>query len=219
MASMIPILNKSNERLEGMDSSASTPEFAGVSDEDVWKAFKEGDEGAFIYLYRNYANLLFNFGVKFSKDRELVEDCLQDFFLYLRTNRHRLSNTDSIKLYLLKSFRRRVIEYVTKLENQMKNNRGLLEFELNLELSDETKFINKQIHEEHLTKLKAALDRLDNKEREAIYYFYYEGLGYAEIAEILEMTHVSSARRIIYRALSHLKDFFVLLIVSAAQLF
>jgi DNA-directed RNA polymerase specialized sigma24 family protein len=55
---------------------------------------------------------------------------------------------------------------------------------------------------------------LDVKEREAIYYFYYEKLTYEQIAIILEFTHVSSARRLIYRALGKLRKYILLLILG-----
>lgn len=194
-------------------------EFKDQSDEDIWQSFKDGDEAAFIFIYRSYANLLYNYGAKFSQDRELVADCLQDFFLYLRKNRERLGKTTSIKLYLLKSFRRRVIEYVTKSLNEKKRNSNALTFQLEIEVSHELKYIDAQAKEEQTKKLNAALERLDQKEREAVFFFYYEGLSYKEIAELLEFSHVSSARRLIYRALGNLKELFSVVLVSVLNFF
>lgn len=187
------------------------------SDQEVWMDFKDGDEAAFVFIYRRYANLLFNFGSKFSADRELVKDCLQDFFLYLRKNRETLGDTTSIKLYLLISFRRRVIEYVSK--NNLRKTRAedAVSFQLQVEISDELKYINAQLQEEQIFKLNQALGRLDAREKEAVYLFYYEGMSYKEIAELLNFTHISSARRLIYRALNNLRNLFVFLLFFFAS--
>lgn len=183
-------------------------DFSSLSDENIWIAFQDGNEGAFIHIYKNYANVLFNFGMKFCQDRDLVKDCLQDFFVYLRKSRSKLSTTNSIKLYLMKSFRRRVIEYVNKAQNEKKRNSDAVDFTLQIENSHEMKFIEAQVDSENAGRLTEALDKLDPREREAVYYFYYEGIGYKQIAEMMEFTHVSSARRLIYRALGHLKELF-----------
>jgi len=191
------------------ETNSSIVEAKNKNDHEIWSAFREGDEAAFIFLYKKYANLLFNYGVKFSSDKEIVKDCLQDFFLYLRNNREKLGDTTSIKLYLLKSFKRRVIDYIIKSNNERKRHKNAIDFHLEIEVSEELKYINAQVQKEQIGKLSKALDNLGSKEKEAVYYFYYEGLGYKEIAELMGFSHISSARRLIYRALRNLKSLFV----------
>lgn len=181
------------------------------SDYSVWESFKVGDESAFITIYKDYANMLFNYGCQFSSDREMVKDCLQDFFIYLRKNREGFGSTDSIKFYLLKAFKRRVVDYIKKENRGMMVNERFTFSQFPVEFSSETIYINQQFEAEQLQKLNKALEALDVKEREAIYYFYYEGLTYEQIAEIFNFSHVSSARRLMYRGLSHLRKFFALL--------
>ncbi|SEK92944.1 RNA polymerase sigma factor [Parapedobacter koreensis] len=183
-------------------------DYAQLPDRSVWEAFKEGDELAFVNIYRTYVDVLFNYGCQFTADREMVKDCLQDFFVYLRNSRAGLGKTDNIKLYLLKAFRRRVFDYLKKTNREIQHNEYFAFLQFPIELSSESMYINRQIEAEQLVRLNTALQALNTKEREAIYYFYYEGLSYEQIAEILHVTHVSSARRIVYRGLSHLKKFF-----------
>lgn len=182
-----------------------TTDYIKSPDEILWVAFKNGDEAAFIQLYQQYANTLFNYGSQFTPDKELVKDCLQDFFIYLRKNREGLGNTASVKMYLLKSFRRRVIDYLNRSKKEQERKEAFLFLQFPVELSSETIYINRQIEDEQLAKLNQALKTLNSKEREAIYHFYYEGLSYEQIAEILGFSHVSSARRLIYRGLSQLR--------------
>jgi len=178
------------------------------ADSILWEEFKLGDELAFVKIYKRHANMLINYGCQFTKDRELVKDCLQDFFIYLRKSRKGLGRTNSIKMYLFKAFRRRVIDYLKK---DTKANRQSEAFSLvafAVELCSESIYINRQIEAEQLNRLNAGLRCLNEKEREAIYCFYYECLSYEEIATILGYTHTHSARRLIYRALSKLRKFF-----------
>jgi RNA polymerase sigma factor (sigma-70 family) len=194
------------------DSHSSPGEYAVVdernsklADRDLWEQFKQGDESAFIFIYKAYANPLFHFGCQFCLDRETVKDCLQDFFIYLRKNRAGFGATDSIRFYLLKSFKRKIIESVKR---QSKNAEKKMQFTMEqfpVELSSEAKFIQQQMEVDLLENLNKALIKLDNKEREAIYYFYYQGLSYGQIAEIFEFAYISSARRLIYKALANLR--------------
>jgi RNA polymerase sigma-70 factor (ECF subfamily) len=183
-------------------------------DEILWALFKGGDEAAFIIIYQDYCNLLFNYGCQFCQDEELIKDCLQDFFVYLREKRRNLGDTTSIKLYLMKAFKRRVIDYLNKYQKQNKKQEEFLLFQFPIEMSSEDIYIKNQLEEEEIITLKKALESLDVKEREAIYYFYYEKLTYEEIAIILEFSHVSSARRLIYRALGKLRKYILLLILG-----
>src|SRR5690554_6430007 len=84
------------------------------SDSDLWNAFVNGDEGAFIQIYNQSAYILFNYGCQFTPDREMIKDCLHDFFIYLRKKRSGFGHTSFIKMYLLKAFRRRVVDYLKK---------------------------------------------------------------------------------------------------------
>lgn len=178
-----------------------------LSDKILWEAFKQGDELAFIRIYKNYSKALFDHGCKYSADKEMVRDCLQDFFLYLRKNRLGFGNTNSIKLYLFKAFRRRVLDYHKKNSSDFIVNQPLAFSEVSSELSIESIYINKQVKAEQLEKLNKALTTLDRKERQAIYYFYFKGLSYEQIAERFNFSHVSSARRVMYRGLRQLRHF------------
>jgi RNA polymerase sigma factor (sigma-70 family) len=175
------------------------------SESQLWDHFREGDELAFGQIYRDYVNYLFNYGSKFSSDRDLVMDCVQDFFLYLREHREGLSATTSIKYYLLRSFRRRLTIYTSKLDKRKHHSTDELDFHLEVHENKSLNFIEQEAEAFMVKKLNKCLEKLCPKEREAVFFYYYEGISYKEIAEIMEFTHISSARRLIYTALSNLK--------------
>lgn len=200
-------ISSSQFKSSGRSGPLNDVDYGKFSDKLLWETFKKGDELAFICIYKTYANVLYNYGCQFSPDKEMVKDCLQDFFIYLRKNRLGFGETDSIKMYLFKAFKRRVIDYFKKYNRECDLNETFAFFQFPVELSSESIYINRQFEEEQIIKLNNALKTLDKKEREAIYYFYYEGLGYAQIAEMFNFSHVSSARRLMYRGLSQLRKF------------
>ncbi len=193
-----------------------------TTDEWLWDAFRKGDEAAFITIYNEFCPSLFHFGCQLSQDREWVKDCLQDLFIYLRRHRAGLGNTNAIKPYLIKALRRRMLDELKK-KNKEKEHRERFMFEqFPVELSSESKFIHQQMEKDLIERLNKVLATLEVKEREAVYLFYYQGLTYEQIAGLFEFSHVSSARRLIYRALSNLRKMMVLpifiLLVHADEL-
>lgn len=186
--------------LKDYDEGAST---APRSDFEIWKAFKDGDEGAFIYIYKTYVNYLFNAGIQYIRDEDIVKDCLQDFFVDLRQQKSRLTDIHfSIKLYLLKSFRRKLIKEIKKLKFDRKVD---LKDVFAVEIAFDEKLLDSQFDETRLEQIEEALSRLPVHQREALYYFYYRDLSYSEIAQLLHFNHVSSARRLIYKSLKKLR--------------
>lgn len=66
-------------------------------------SFKNGNKEAFARLYTDYIDLLSNDGLRFSTDREMVQDGIHDMFTDLWRNRAHLSDIDNISGYLLKA--------------------------------------------------------------------------------------------------------------------
>lgn len=53
------------------------------TDEIIWNLCLKGDRKAFEVLYRRYYPILYNYGKIYSKDTDLVKNCLQNFFVKL----------------------------------------------------------------------------------------------------------------------------------------
>jgi DNA-directed RNA polymerase specialized sigma24 family protein len=47
---------------------------------------------------------------------------------------------------------------------------------------------------------------MPGRKKEALYYFYYEGLSYEQIKEMMELSHIKSARNLVYEAISYLRE-------------
>ena len=174
---------------------------------EIWSKFKSGDEAAFIWMYRNYFSVLYNFARQFDLDEESVKDQIQELFIYIRNNRERLSDIKSIKFYLFKSLRRRLLSNKKKRYSIIslftpENNKT---FEIGISESPEHQLIDQGLQSEINLRLSKSMNRLTARQREAVLHFYYEGLSYKEIAEIMDLKRVKSARKLVYRAIETLR--------------
>lgn len=170
----------------------------------VWEAFKNGNESAFIYIYETYFDSLFVYGCQFTRNGDIVKDAIQDLFIEIRKNRGRLGKTDSIKFYLYKSLKRAVIKACGQWYNRCEGIDNNTAF--GFVFSHEQILIERQLDEEKTKKLNKAIQSLSPRKREIIYYFYYEGLSYQQIQELMEMSHVRSARNLLYKAVDFLRE-------------
>ena len=182
--------------------------FKGQPDQSVWRAFKQDDEAAYIFIYSNYFADLINYGRQFTRNEQLLEDCVQDLFIDLKKNKKNLTDKNtSIKFYLFKSLKRRIIEYRKKVERvSLEQVEGHNDFEIVLPI--EALLVEKQTKEEQLLKLSKAVEQLTSRQREVLYYLFYAELSYEEIREIMGFDHVRSVRNIFYKALDRLKTSF-----------
>ena len=83
----------------------------------LWNSFKQGNWDAYTRLYNDYYSLLNNYGYKFTRNSNLIEDAIHDLFVRLWTTRSNLGNPDSVKNYLYKSLRNTLLRKIKTEEN------------------------------------------------------------------------------------------------------
>ncbi|MCG8308779.1 MAG: sigma-70 family RNA polymerase sigma factor [Cytophagales bacterium] len=174
------------------------------SDKEVWDLFKKGHEGAFGFIYKTHIHDLYQYGIRFCRDGETVKDCIQELFIDLRKSKN-LKSTDSIKPYLFKALRFKLLGVLKKSQKIPIIHALGSEYQFNIEVSFEAKIINSQIEEENKMKLQKALSRLSNKQNELLHYFYVEDFSYRQIADIMGFSNVKSARNLIYKSIKRLR--------------
>lgn len=52
-------------------------------DNEFRNKLKNGNRTAWSAMYEQYADTLYAYGMKMAQNRELVNDCIQDLFIYL----------------------------------------------------------------------------------------------------------------------------------------
>lgn len=154
----------------------------------LWHNFQGGSEIAFETIYRNYATSLYAFGLKLTKDKELVKDCIQDLFIEIWKSKHRLASVKSIKSYLFKSIRRKLIAELVKKRRNFSDN-VLTKIPKYLQnCSVETDWIENQNSTRQQQKLKMALSMLTDRQKEIIHLKFYSLLSYVEISEVMALS-------------------------------
>lgn len=171
-------------------------------DKDIllWKDFLEGSQGALSKIYLNNVNDLFAFGCKFTLDKALVKDCIQELFVTLIQTRLRLSETNNVKGYLFTAIKRMIVREMvrsSKLENILES--GDYRFEIGFEDINQIEFENDNYSKKTLA-VRSAIESLTSRQKEALYLKFYFGLSHKEIADILHLEEQSS-RSLISRAI------------------
>lgn len=170
----------------------------------LWSKFLNGDDDVLSLIYLKHSGALFDYGCRFTVDKDLVKDCIQEVFCTLIRTRKNLSETDNVRLYLLKSLKRRILREIKNLGNQ------------SLQLTDQdysfdifvAENVDDQLNELDEGKrllLTEAMQSLTDRQKEAIYLRFNRGLEYEEISFLLNLNY-QSARALIHRAIEKLRD-------------
>lgn len=167
-----------------------------------WNRFRRGDDSALSDIYSKNVESLYRYGLKFTTNRDIVEDIIHDLFLDLIRNRKTIGNTDNIKFYLLKSFRRKLVR---KLKGEMRYDDEFSDMTFGVKYSIEQEIISEEIKDQTSKRLLFAIEKLSPRQKEAIYLKFKKGLDYQEISDLLGMG-VEASRNLIYRAIKSLKE-------------
>lgn len=169
-------------------------------DADLWTAMKNGSRDALNSLFEKYATSLYHYAKSISRDQALVADCIQDLFIELWIKRNTISDVISIKSYLIKSIRRRVLRRLLT-DQRLQLHPGLPEdYPAEVEFSIELTIIHEQESKELMGCLKAAIIDLSERQREAINLKFFENMTYEEIASVMDI-NVKAAYNLISKAI------------------
>jgi RNA polymerase sigma factor (sigma-70 family) len=168
----------------------------------LWSEFQRGSSDAYATLYNRFASPLYSYGMKFTRDVTLVEDAIHDVFCTLWTSRERLSQPPSVKNYLFKSFRNSLYKKLNRpvwLVNDEQSLDFHFEWAIDEKLSqnEDLLWAKKQVEQ--------AMEKLTSRQREIIYYRFYQALEFEEIADIMNM-QVRATYKLNARALETLRN-------------
>lgn len=174
-----------------------------MSDILLWQQLKNGDKAALERIYSSHISSLLKYGRKFSRNDQVIEDCIQDLFIELWKNRTGLGMTDSIKRYLLVALRRKVIRYMDRSKKWVSDTEPT-ELDFEAEISIDHKLIELELSAERAAQVKEAMQNLSKRQKEVIYLKYVSGLDYEDIGEVMGLNY-QSARNLVSNALRKMK--------------
>lgn len=172
-------------------------------DSEIWDEFKRGNEESFSQIYHRFFPILYQYGFRFTQNQELIEDAVQDLFVDLFKNRLTIGATNNMKLFLLKSFRRKLLRHLKKESRYTEESASEIGF--GIHLSPEDNLIVGETEQLRWNRFNKALEKLSSRQKEAVYLRFKKELGYDEVAEILEMS-VEGCRNLIYRAVRSIRQ-------------
>lgn len=170
-------------------------------DSEIWRRFKNGNEKAFSYIFDTCHLQLFEYGRRFTSDENLVRDSIQDLFFELASKREKLSPTDNILFYLLKSLRLKILNNLRKIKNIDSYTQADQVDEFLLNYSTEVDSEEKELK---LDRLANAINQLPPRQKETIYLKFYKNLSNAEVAEVMQVNYQSVGNSI-QKAIQKLK--------------
>lgn len=175
-----------------------------MDDLKIWRQLKSGDQKALKMVYDSCLVSLENYGYKFTSDIEMIEDAIHDLFIQIWDKRSTLNDTDSIIKYLCVSLRRELIRRLQK--NEKTSSYEYIEnHDHQFTISIEDILIQNEVSSDQRVKLSQGLSQLSSRQREAIFLKYYEGLGYDQICEVMQINY-QSVRNLISKGILELKN-------------
>ncbi len=173
-------------------------------DVEIWLQFKNGDEKAFAYIFDTYHLQLFEYGLRFTTDEDLVRDSIQDLFFELARKKEKLAPTDNILFYLLKSVRLKIFNNIRTTKNIQSDINPNDFDQFRLDYSTEVEPEEKELK---LDRLAEAINLLPPRQKETIYLKFYKNLSNKEVADIMEVNYQSVGNSI-QKAIQKLKAIF-----------
>lgn len=159
----------------------------------------------FTELYDEYIDGLFNFGGKFTNDRELLKDCIQDVFVKMYTKAEELDGIDNIKSYLYASLRYRINDEYR--HNAFMSETPVEEKPCCMKASNDVEcdYVEDETDRLNNHKISYFMQQLSPRQRQALTLYYIEERKYDDICNIMGINY-QSVRNLMHRSLDKLRS-------------
>ena len=195
------------------DASASSRE-----DDQLVKRAIGGDEQAYRELVDKYERALYFHILKMIKDKEQVEDLVQETFVKAFDNLKSYSTNYAFSTWLYRIATNHTIDYLRKkklqtmsIDEPVKTKEG----DMRMQLPDESAETDRKIiRKQRQSMVREAIKDLPPKYRRVIEMRHMEEKSYQEIADILDLplgtvkAHIFRARELLYKSLKDKKGKF-----------
>lgn len=173
------------------------------STETLLASFQAGNTSAFTQLYDSHINILFNYGLKLTIDKELLKDCIHDIFVKLYTKREELGTIENLKSYLFISLKNKLCDELRK--RMYMSDTAVEDVNAVSSIDVEEDYVEEERRKNNFTMVSHLLGQLSPRQREALTLYYIEERKYEDICEIMDMNY-QSVRNLMYRGLTKLRS-------------
>lgn len=169
---------------------------------EIWNELKEGKLHALKDLYEQYYQDLFQYGRRMTKDDQLVEDALQETFISVWKYRQTTSVPIVVRHYLLKAFRNQLLRLLS--ERSVTAYTGEAP-DFSFEVAFDQVIIAGEDAMQLTSQINSAIQQLTPRQREIIYYRFFENFSFEEIGVLMNM-QTRATYKLAARALQALKE-------------
>ena len=166
-----------------------------VSDADLLKRYREGDESAFQEIVSRYKNSLYAFLRRFVNRQDIVEDVFQETFLQLYTSRDSFDPERPLRPWLFTIAANKAKDALRKMQRQSSMSMGTLadagevslDEVVNILTSYETTPDEEISRDETAQRVRAIIADMPEHLRGILILAYFEQFSYKHMAEILSI--------------------------------
>ncbi|MGI4871775.1 MAG: RNA polymerase sigma factor [Janthinobacterium lividum] len=169
-------------------------------DSTLWASFLAGDEQASDKLFSVHYDSLYRYGLRLTNDEELTKDSIQNVFQQLWQRRATLGLVVAVGPYLLTALRRQLArdQQAQRRQHELAN---VYETEFEVQYTPDDFDLPETRHQQLLE----ALAQLSDRQREAVYLKFFDGLSYEQIAEVMTL-NVQSVRNLVHQGLKGMRQ-------------
>ena len=170
----------------------------------------KGDAMAIAQIYNQTYTALLYFGLQVvGKNQQiLVEETIQELFIWLAKNYRQVGAIHNFEAYLYQSLRRNLLQHLQTSKTKEATKKRFLQrtkaAENTIVPSAEKELVDKEQKAINKGVLDKQIAELPTYQKEVLYLRFYEDRSYKEIAEILSV-NAQVARNYVFRALSVLR--------------
>ncbi len=151
-------------------------------DQEIAQRLKQRDTNAMAELYDKYGGLLYSVILRSVSNQATAEDLVQETFLRIWNRIHTFDlERGRLEGWIITIARNRAIDYLRSLRSQPGESSTSLE-----DLEHSGLFVTRETEADRLTRRKAvgaALEKLNEEQREVLELTHFQGLTQTEIAE------------------------------------
>ena len=172
-----------------------------LSDQELMRLVQAGDVSPASEIYDRYSSRIYNFAYRFLRNSEAAEDATQEVFVKMLKHANQFHGDAKLSTWLFSITANWCRDYLRKADNKAKEAEEVLySIPAPSELAPDRNLERRQ--DEQM--IQKALAALTPEQREAILLSRYQGLSYAEIAQISGCSEGAVKTRV-FRAMETLK--------------
>ncbi len=182
-------------------SKGREPGMKHLSDQELMRIVQAGDYSPASEIYDRYSGRIYNFAFRFLKNAEAAEDATQEVFVKMMRHASQFNGDAKLSTWLFSITANWCRDYLRKADNKAKETDDVL---VTLPASSDHAPDRNLEQRENEERVRRALNALTAEQREAILLSRYQGLSYAEIAQIAGCSEGAVKTRV-FRAMETLK--------------